>query len=316
MTVRKASAALAAEVVRLLGPGAAARVMADEPMAHRTTFRIGGPADVFVSPASTREMASVLAFCREQAVPLTLLGNGSNVVVSDRGVRGVVMALGEDFAGIVEGERREGAVEVHAQAGARLAVLAAFATRLGLTGLEAMSGIPGTVGGALRMNAGAYEHCMEEIVVRSEALDEEGRGHAFEGGEHGFGYRASVFADRGLFATRTTVRLVTDDPKRVAGRVAEYGQRRRASQPLDLPSAGSVFRRPPGHYAGRLIEDCGLKGTSVGGAQVSSKHAGFIVNAGGATASDVRSLMEQVQRTVELRTGVRLEPEILFVGEW
>ncbi len=308
--------ALARDLAALLGPAAAGRVFANEPMDRRTTFRVGGPADAFVSPASTLEIAAVLRFCRERGVPLTLLGNGSNVVVSDRGIRGAVLALGEDFARIEEGERGEGFREVHAQAGARLAVLAAFAGRLGLSGLEALSGIPGTVGGALRMNAGAYEHCMQEVVVRTEALDADGTAHAVEGAAHRFGYRASVFEDRGLIAARTTVRLAVDDPKRIAERTADYGQRRRASQPLDLPSAGSVFRRPPGHYAGRLIEEAGLKGVSLGGAQVSPKHAGFIVNAGGATAADVRDLMEQVRRTVEQRTGVRLEPEILFLGEW
>lgn len=310
------STRLAADLAAVLGPDAGPRIHVDEPMALHTTFRVGGPADVLLSPASTLELAATLRFGLERGVPTTVLGNGSNVVVADRGIRGLVVAIGEDLARIEEGERSGDRQEIHAYAGARLAVLAAFAGRLGLAGLEALSGIPGTVGGALRMNAGAYEHCMEEVVVRTQAIDRTGEAHAFEGDAHAFGYRRSVFADRDLVAVRTTLLLAFDDKARIAERTADYGQRRRASQPLDLPSAGSVFRRPPGHFAGRLIEECGLKGESVGGAQVSPKHAGFIVNVGGASAADIRSLVDRVRHTVEQRKGVRLEPEILFLGEW
>jgi len=307
---------LAAALVDRLGPDSATCVETYVPMADHTTFRVGGPADVFVSPGSAEGIAVVLRFCRERGIPLTLLGNGSNVVVSDLGIRGVVVAVGEAFARIETGPSPDGRQEVHAEAGAKLSAVASYAAHAGLSGLEALSGIPGSIGGAVHMNAGAYDHCMQDVVVRTEYLDSAGDLHAVEGEAHGFGYRRSLFMERGLVVTRTSVRLAPADPKDVLAAVEEYGRRRRASQPLELPSAGSVFRRPPGHFVGRLVEDCGMKGERIGGAQVSPKHAGFIVNTGGATAQDVRRLMERVRDTVEERTGVRLEPEILFVGEW
>ena len=318
MTGRTCSTLLATSLAARLGPAAGDRLFPDEPMSSHTTFRIGGPADLLLSPACSEEIAITLRFCRENGLASTLLGNGSNVLVSDRGIRGVVIALGDDFSDIaaVEDESGSGTQEIRVEAGARLSALAAFAMRRGLSGLEALSGIPGSVGGALCMNAGAYEHAMQEIVVRTDYLDDEGCVRTVEGEAHRFGYRRSLFMDRGFIVLRTTVRLLRDDPTRISERVVEYAGRRRASQPLELPSAGSVFRRPPGHYAGRLVEESGMKGVSLGGAQVSPKHAGFIVNRGGATASDVRLLMDRVRRTVEQRTGVRLEPEILLLGEW
>ena len=318
MTDRTLSTLLATALAARLGPSAGDRLFPDEPMSARTTFRVGGPADLLFSPACAEEIAGALQFCREHGLAATLIGNGSNILVSDRGIRGVVIALGDDFSGIVCADDEVGSAsqEIRAEAGTRLSSLAAFAARRGLSGLEALSGIPGTVGGALHMNAGAYEHSVQEVVVHTDYLDDVGCIRTAEGEAHRFGYRRSLFMDRGFVVLRTTVRLMRDDPARIAERVAEYSKRRRASQPLELPSAGSVFRRPTGHYAGRLIEESGMKGVSLGGAQVSPKHAGFIVNNGGATASDVRLLMERVQRTVEQRTGVRLEPEILLLGEW
>jgi len=307
---------LAAALAERLGPGSLAQVEKRVPMSSRTTFRVGGPADVFVSPSSVDDIAAALRFCRENGVPSTLLGNGSNVVVADRGIRGVVVALGDGFARIGPGASRDGMREVHAEAGARLSALAAYCTRQGLSGLEALSGIPGTVGGAVLMNAGAYDRCMQDVVVLTEYLDEDGAACVAEGEAHGFGYRRSAFLGGGRVVTRTTVRLAAADPRAVQDAVNDFGRRRRESQPLELPSAGSVFRRPPGRYVGRLVEECGLKGAKEGGAQVSPKHAGFIVNAGGATAEDVRRLMERVRDAVSERTGVRLEPEILFIGEW
>jgi UDP-N-acetylmuramate dehydrogenase len=316
--VRASSTQLAADMAARLGPAAGDRLFPDEPMSAHTTFRVGGPADLLFSPACAEEIACAIHFCREHGVPVTLIGNGSNILVSDRGIRGVVIALGADFARItaLDAPVESTSQEIQAEAGARLASLAAFSARLGLSGMEALSGIPGSVGGALHMNAGAYDHSMQEVVVRTEYLDDEARTCTTEGEGHRFGYRRSLFMDRGFIALRTTVRLVRDDPARISERVADFAARRRASQPLELPSAGSVFRRPPGHYAGRLIEESGMKGVALGGAQVSTKHAGFIVNRDGATAADVRGLMEWVQCTVEQRTGVHLEPEILLLGEW
>jgi UDP-N-acetylmuramate dehydrogenase len=299
-----------------LGPAAAGRLFRDEPMSTRTTFRVGGPADLLLSPASAEEISLACALCREQGVPLTLLGNGSNVVVSDRGIRGLVVALGDDFARIGPSPDDADPCLLTAEAGARLASLAAAATRRSLSGMEALSGIPGSVGGGVYMNAGAYECCLADVVVRTDYLDEEGRLRTAVGEGHGFGYRRSLFMDRRYIVARTTVRLREDDPARISARVADFAQRRRTSQPLEMPSAGSVFRRPPGAYAGRLIEEGGFKGFRIGGAQVSPKHAGFIVNTGDATAEDIRRLMETVREEVARRTGFLLEPEILLIGEW
>ena len=316
MTRTTPSARILSALTERLGPGASERIFQNEPMAPRTTFRVGGPADCLLSPASSEEIALAVRFCREYEVPLTLMGAGSNVLVSDLGIRGLVVSIGEDYARIGVDKEQEGTTGLFAEAGARLSALAAFASRSGLSGLEAMSGIPGSVGGAVYMNAGAYERSMQDVVFHTDYLDAEGCAHVAEYGEQGFGYRRSLFMDHGHIVTRTTFRLVADAPDHIAERVSDYSKRRRSSQPLELPSAGSVFRRPIGNYAGRLVEESGMKGESIGGAQVSSKHAGFIVNTGGATASDVRRLMEKVQRTVESRTGIRLEPEILMLGEW
>lgn len=287
------------------------RIRRAEPMSGHTTFRVGGPADFYVEPASPDELVAILRLARQHHLPMTVLGNGSNVVVADRGIRGVVVSLGQPMATI----RRENDCLVTG-AGALLSSVAAFAAREGLGGLAFASGIPGTIGGAVMMNAGAYEHCMADVVHSTRYLDTDWTEHIAEGPELAFGYRTSCFKGTDRIVTETTVCLKPQDPAEILKEMADLAVRRRMSQPLELPSAGSAFKRPPGHYAGKLISDCGLKGFAIGGAAVSIKHAGFIVNLGQATASDVAAVFNHVQATVERETGILLEREVLFIGDW
>ncbi len=298
------------ELKKLL-PASDNRLTADEPMKNHTTFRLGGPADLYFEPANSEEIVKVARYCRENEIALTVLGNGSNVLVSDQGIRGVVMAIGDSMADI---ERRDDLLL--AGAGTRLSALAAFAAQNGLAGLEFGAGIPGTLGGAILMNAGAYDHCMAEIVVLTEFLDGQFDLQAKVRAEHAFAYRHSYFSDNSSIILRACIQLCPDEPQAILARMADLGIRRRTSQPMDLPSAGSAFKRPPGFFAGKLISECGLQGCRVGQAQVSEKHAGFIVNLGDASASDTRRLFEHVRKTVWEKTGVQLEPEVRFVGDW
>ncbi len=297
--------------LKSLLPNAGGRLEADVPMAGRSTFRIGGPADILFEPQSSEEAAVVIQYCRRQDVSLTILGSGSNVLISDLGIRGVVMIIGDSLSAI----ERRGNVLV-AQAGCRLSTLAARAAKSGLAGLEFASGIPGSLGGAILMNAGAYGNCMAEVVVLTEYLDPDGEFRTAVGPDHQFGYRRSIFSNRDTVILRACIELAEEDPARINSRISELNRRRRDSQPLDMPSAGSAFKRPTGHYAGKLISDCGLKGCRVGNAQVSEKHAGFIVNTGNACAADTRQLFSHVQSVVAERTGVHLVPEVRFVGDW
>ncbi|HAL74517.1 MAG TPA: hypothetical protein DCM45_05415 [Clostridiales bacterium] len=301
---------LLSDLKRLL-PLAGSRLSADEPMAAHTSFRIGGPADIFFEPASDDEIILMASYCQERDIPLTILGNGSNILVADAGIRGVVIAIGEPMAGIIQQDDL-----VMAGAGTRLATLSSWAANHGLSGLEFASGIPGTLGGAILMNAGAYDHCMAEVMVLTEFLDEKLQVSAVVRQEHQFAYRSSIFERRCLIITRACLQLTPDEPQAIIARIADLNQRRRASQPLELPSAGSAFKRPAGYYASKLISDCGLKGCRIGDAQVSEKHAGFIVNVGKACATDTRRLFKYVRQVVADRTGVTLEPEVRFIGDW
>jgi UDP-N-acetylmuramate dehydrogenase len=290
---------------------ARSRLHFDEPMRSHTSFRIGGNADAYFEPADSEEIEKAVRFCLSHELACTIIGNGSNILVADQGIRGLVLAIGEHFSGI---ERHEDIVDV--KAGTRLSALAACAAQMQYTGLEFASGIPGTLGGAIQMNAGAYDSCMQDVVVQTEFIDEQLNHHTLTGTEHQFAYRHSVFSDRDVIILRSRLQLQAGDRAMIIARMADLSERRRQSQPLELPSAGSAFKRPAGNYAGKLISDCGLKGTRIGDAQVSEKHAGFIVNLSQATACDVRRLMERVQVTVLAQTGVRLEPEIKFIGDW
>lgn len=284
------------------------RLLRDEPMASHTTFRLGGPADVFALPATPEEALLALKTARETGMSCLVLGNGSNMIVRDGGIRGLVLSTEAMAAVAVDG------LTVTAQAGAPLSKASNAAQAAGLSGLEFASGIPGTVGGAAAMNAGAYGHDMAGVLTEARVwLD--GRDAWFGVAEMEYGYRKSAVLKRGGLVLEARYRLSPDDPERIRERMNEHNACRREKQPLTLPSAGSVFKRPEGHFAGALIEEAGLKGFSIGGAQVSTLHAGFIVNIGGATASDVTSLIAHIQREVQARFGVALECEVRILGE-
>ncbi len=292
--------ALLTELRRAL-PGLEAR--REEPLRNFTSFGIGGPAELLLLPSSGEELAELCALLRGLGVKPVLLGNGSNVLAPDEGLRGAVVVTRR----AAKMERRGDGIA--ADCGASLTKLAAFALEEGLTGLEFAYGIPGTLGGALIMNAGAYGGEMKDVTLRAEYLDGELRQHTAVGEELDFRYRHSRFGPEDV-VLRAELRLQPGEREAIRLRCRELTEKRRASQPLELPSAGSAFKRPPSGYAAAMIDQAGLKGYTVGGAQVSEKHAGFVVNRGGATAADVRKLLEDVQKAVLDRTGVFLEPEI------
>lgn len=277
-------------------------------MNRHTSFRIGGPAELFVTPSGRGETAAAVAACRALEVPFFLMGNGSNLLVSDEGVRGAVIAFGAPMSRIVREQNC-----LIAEAGATLSQLCRRAQLEGLSGLEFAWGIPGSVGGAVRMNAGAYGGEMKDVVTRIEALSPVGEALSVPASGAQFGYRTSRFA-KGEIVCSAVFSLVSGNPDEIEERMAGILQKRVEKQPLDYPSAGSAFKRPQGAYAAALIDSCGLKGFSVGGAQVSEKHAGFVVNTGGATCRDVKELLERVRDEVLRRTGVTLEPEVQMLG--
>ena len=287
------------------------RIIPRAPMARFTTFRVGGPADVLVNIDSAAEISVALRAARAAGVPVTIIGNGSNLLVRDGGIRGLVMRISQPMSAIT----REGDT-LHVQAGATLPAVAGFAQRSGLEGLAPMAGIPGTIGGAVIMNAGAYGGEMSQVVTRVDAIARsDGKPIRFEGRALGFAYRHSAMMDAGVIVTDVTLRLTPGDPDAIARRTEELLVARREKQPLEYPSAGSTFKRPEGAFAARLIDDAGLKGLRIGDAQVSEKHAGFIVNLGSATASDILALMAEVQSRVLAASGITLEPEVRILGE-
>lgn len=279
----------------------------DEPMSRHTSFRIGGPADLLVSPKSERAVCSVVRAAKQAGLPLTVLGNGSNVLVSDDGIRGVVLCIGSDYAAV---ETQDTCMT--AQTGALLSALSNEAHKHGLTGLEFAGGIPGSLGGALFMNAGAYDGQMADVVVSSRYYDAQTDCiQTLEGESHAFGYRTSVFkAHPDWIALSARMQLKQGDPAQIRAKMDDFSQRRRDKQPLNYPSAGSTFKRPTGYFAGKLIQDAGLMGYTIGGAQVSEKHAGFVINRGGATCADVKALIAHIQQEVFRQFGVQLEPEV------
>ena len=278
-------------------------VRREEPLKNYTSFAIGGPAELLLLPSSAEELASLCALLRTLGVKPLLLGNGSNVLAPDEGLRGAVIVTRR----ALDMERR--GESIVADCGASLTRIAAFAAEEGLAGLEFAYGIPGTLGGALIMNAGAYGGEMKDVTVRAEYLDGELRRRSAVGAELDFGYRRSRFGPEDV-VLRAELRLLPGQREEIKARCRELTEKRRASQPLELPSAGSAFKRPASGYAAAMIDQAGLKGYTVGGAQVSGKHAGFVVNRGNATAADVKKLLEDVQRAVCDRTGILLEPEI------
>ena len=286
-------------------------VYRNEPMKKHTTFRIGGPADYYLCPHSAKEIQKVVEICREEKLPYFILGNGSNLLVSDQGYRGVVIQLWKNVSDI----RVEGCL-IHAKAGASLAKIAAEALEEGLTGMEFAAGIPGTLGGAVVMNAGAYGGEMKDILKEVLVMDQQGRIFTLEKKDLKLGYRTSAVKEKGYIVLAAVLELWPGDREEIRKLMEDLKQKRVEKQPLDLPSAGSTFKRPEGYFAGKLIMDAGLRGFSVGGAQVSEKHCGFVVNTGGASASDVLTLIREVQKRVREKFGVELETEVKFLGEF
>jgi len=296
------------ELIRIAG---AERVTADEMMSGHTTFRIGGPADFFVTPRDVDSLRGVLQFVRGHEIPHFILGNGSNLLVSDEGYRGVVIRIGNGFDELAA----EG-TGIRAGAGVLLSQIAAAARGAELTGMEFASGIPGSLGGAVVMNAGAYGGEMKDIVRSVTVMTEEGEVLVIGRPDMDFGYRTSIVKKKHWTVLAADLLLQEGDPAAIDARMNELREARTSKQPLNYPSAGSTFKRPEGYFAGKLIMDSGLAGCRVGGAAVSAKHCGFVVNEGGATASDVYRLIRKVRRVVYEKYGVMLEPEVKFVGNF
>lgn len=285
-------------------------VLLNEPMSKHTTFAIGGPADCFVMPSTIEEAVTVIKTVKEFAVPLTILGNGSNLLVMDKGIRGVVVNLNERFAQISREDNM-----IKAQCGALMADVSKFAGEASLTGLEFAVGIPGRLGGCIFMNAGAYDGEIKNVVNRVVAINSNGELLEYTRDKADFGYRHSIFQDNNNLILEVELLLKKGDKAEILAKMADLTNRRETKQPLEYPSAGSTFKRPPGYFAGTLIDQTGLKGLTVGGAQVSKKHAGFVVNIGGATAQDVLDLIKEVQDRVYKAHGVKLYPEVKMIGE-
>lgn len=286
------------------------KVLQNEPMARHTTFKVGGPADWMAFPQSEEDIVRALQAAKEAGMPVTVIGNGSNLIVRDGGIRGLVIKIGRNLSEISVDQHN-----VIAQGGATLRKVANFALEHSLSGFEFAAGIPGNVGGAACMNAGAYGCEMAKVIHNVQAVTREGEIRCASVQELDFGYRQSKIRNEGWIVTRVFYNLSPDDAAEIRKRMEEYDARRSASQPLDYPSAGSVFKRPEGHYAGKLVQDSGLKGYAIGGAQVSPKHAGFIINTGAATAQNIEDLIQHIQKTVWDQFGVSLETEVRMIGE-
>ncbi|MBR1893235.1 MAG: UDP-N-acetylmuramate dehydrogenase [Lachnospiraceae bacterium] len=287
------------------------RIRLDETMSRHTTFRVGGPADYFIVPESIEELSKLVKYLNLVEREYFILGNGSNLLVGDHGYRGVVIWIADNFAEIkVEGNK------IIAGAGAMLSKVASTALEAGLTGFEFASGIPGSVGGAMVMNAGAYGGEMKDIVKRVEVVTTDGDVFEMSNAEMNFGYRTSVCRKAKLAVTKVEFELEVGDKEAIKARMDELKAQRLAKQPLEFPSAGSTFKRPEGYFAGKLIMDAGLSGYTIGGAKVSEKHCGFIVNSGHASAIDIHDLIFEVQEKVKNRFNVKLEPEVCIIGEF
>lgn len=280
-----------------------------EPMAGYTTFRIGGPADCLVQIENKEQLIRVQKYLMQVEMPFFILGNGSNLLVSDKGYRGIVLQIGPKMSRIeVDGN------VITAQAGALMSQVARTALEHGLTGLEFASGIPGTIGGGVVMNAGAYDGEMSGVVTQVNVVNSAGECMELENDTMEFGYRTSIIKNNPFTVTEVILKLEKGDREQIKAKMEDLAARRREKQPLEYPSAGSTFKRPKGYFAGKLIMDAGLRGFRVGGAKVSEKHCGFVVNTGNAAAEDVRDLISEVQERVKEKFNVDLEPEILFLG--
>lgn len=282
----------------------------NEPMYRHTTFRVGGPVTLMALPRSVEELSTAVSLAKEAGIEPFFLGRGSNLLVADRGAEAFLIKL----AGGLDRLELLGENSLYVGAGVTLAQAAVFALEHALTGLEFAHGIPGTLGGGVFMNAGAYDGELSQVVSWADVLDETGRRFRLEGPDLELGYRTSVFSRKPWVVTGARLDLTPGDPAAIRARMEDLSHRRRSKQPLEFPSAGSTFKRPAGHFAGALIQEAGLKGVRIGGAQVSEKHAGFVVNTGGATSDDILSLIRLVRDTVLEKTGVLLEPEVRMLG--
>ncbi|CUX25953.1 UDP-N-acetylmuramate dehydrogenase [Clostridium sp. C105KSO13] len=287
------------------------KVIADEPMSRHTTFQVGGSADYFVMPENPEEIKELIIFLRREDIPYYILGNGSNLLVGDKGYRGVIIYLYKNLNRVrTQGNR------IYAQAGALLSKIAAEALDKSLAGFEFASGIPGTMGGAVMMNAGAYGGAMSHVLESATILTQEGEMKTLSMDELELGYRTSIIAKNDYLVLEAVIGLKPGNVEEIRALMEELKERRRTKQPLEYPSAGSTFKRPEGYFAGKLIDDAGLRGFRVGNAQVSTKHCGFVINLGGATAKEVVELINQVIDRVEAASGVRLDPEVKRIGEF
>lgn len=283
----------------------------NELMSQHTSFKVGGPADIFIEPSDLEELKKALNFVRQHNIPYYVIGNGTNLLIGDKGIRGAVIKVGESFGEIeITGE------EVIAECGVLLSTLSKVVARNALTGLEFASGIPGYLGGAIAMNAGAYGGEMKDVVEWVEVLDGNLELQRFTNSEMEFIYRKSIVEPRNLIVIRCKMKLKKGNQEEINCIMSDLNLKRKTKQPLHLPSAGSTFKRPPGYYAGKLIEDAGLRGFSLGGAQVSDLHCGFVVNKGNATARDVYDLIKHVQQTVFNQFGIKIETEVKMIGEF
>jgi len=285
-------------------------IFRNESMKKHTSFRIGGPADLLIIPSNVKEIQYAIQLCRDMGIPYFVMGNGSNLLVRDKGIRGLVIKISERFKEVKVEEN-----QIHAQAGILLSSLSRISIQASLTGLEFCSGIPGTLGGAVTMNAGAYGGEMKDVVSSVTVLDRNNQVKRIDHEQLEFGYRSSVIQKEGYVVLEVGLDLKPGDMETSQKIVEDLTRRRREKQPISYPSAGSTFQRPVGYYAGKLIQDCGLKGMRIGDAQISELHAGFIINLGNATASDVITLIELVKDKIKTNYGVEMHPEIKIVGE-
>jgi UDP-N-acetylmuramate dehydrogenase len=285
-------------------------ILIDQHMKNHTSFKIGGPADFIVTPRTSQQVIQLVGMMYKNNIPYHVMGNGSNLIVKEGGIRGVVIKIYDNFNQITIEDQ-----SIWAQAGILLSTLSNKALKSNLKGLEFASGIPGTLGGAVAMNAGAYDGEMKDVVVEALVVDKEGNSFILTNQELNFGYRQSTVQKEGYLVLEAKMKLVKADYQEIKAKMDDFNDRRKTKQPLSLPSAGSTFRRPEGHFAGKLIEDAGLRGYRIGDAQVSELHCGFVVNVGNATADDVINLIKYIQNTVHEKFAVELVPEVKIVGE-
>jgi len=286
------------------------KIRFNEPMKLHTTFKIGGPVDVMVMPGSITEIQAVVSYCSKEGIDFFVFGLGSNLLVRDKGIRAVAIKLGNNLKNISITE-----TDIYCEAGVRLSQLSKMAASNGMSGLEFAEGIPGSLGGAVVMNAGAYDGEMKNVLIKASAIDSNGHLKDFYPEDMNMGYRKSIFQDNGYIVVSALLKLKPGNKENIQKKMREFSRKRRQKQPIEFPSAGSTFKRPEGFYVGPMVEQMGLKGFRIGGAEVSAKHAGFIINAGNATANDVLELIKHVQVKARENFGVNLHPEIKVIGE-